>query len=475
MYPPDGWDAPVTQERGTTNFGTTGATYSIAVSVVDLETGAFSSLSQPIPETLGGTLPPKLSLKDPSNGPTITWEQPDGIASGWVSFYSKTRVNGQPKATLLVNNVNLNNHSYTFSNLPGGTATVFAVYDGQGSNGTISGFSDYSDNVTVKAGGPPAAPAEIAATVTYGSSGQPEANLAWQNTANNETAYLLTCAIGGGTPAVIASLAADATSYVAHLTAEMIGQALTFAVVAKNKAGTSAPTTAQAQAAQVQLHITDNPTTPGSNGDTDYANPWTVQVPNGYKVNGKVLTGGWIVQRVSIAFNVSAGPGASVNKSDVAPATYWEAWPVNSGGHLKGGVSFNSGTKIVDPNGPNDAVDDFTSIPDNEDHLQNHPQTYPSTGSIEWNTTAYFYPNLELPSSFTENGAGLWPHGLPATEKDPGLSPPSGEVPVIRDVKVTWNSIPPGSTPSEITDVKELENGKKVEYKNGKKTILPNQ
>jgi hypothetical protein len=197
-----------------------------------------------------------------------------------------------------------------------------------------------------------------------------------------------------------------------------------------------------------------------------YDNAWSVHVPNGFQMKG-----GWIVQDVSLTRTVAAASGSPL-PGDNLTVEYWEAWPVDSSGNLKSIVSFRPPADTVDPNGPDDR-DENIGI-DGEDHFDSHPKTAPSSGTVEWMTTAYFYPNLQLPATFTKDGGGSWAGDLPSTKTDPGLTPPVGEVGVTREYKETWDSISdPASTPTVDDYVLQEENGQIVQDENGVQTVVP--
>jgi hypothetical protein len=170
--------------------GTTGATYSFEAAYWDFYTGQFSPRSSPLQVTLPGTLPPKLSLQsDPTDPSAVTWDMPDGVDSGTVTFYYTKQSSGKTVA-VSAGSADLSDGTYTFSGLPGGTQNVFAIYGGEGEDGQIDGTSPYSNDVQVSSDAAPAAPQSVSGTYVPGTGGAPGyVELHWTNSSNNETKF----------------------------------------------------------------------------------------------------------------------------------------------------------------------------------------------------------------------------------------------------------------------------------------------
>jgi hypothetical protein len=156
--------------------------------------------------------------------------------------------------------------------------------------------------------------------------------------------------------------------------------------------------------------------------------------------------------------------GGVADPRDPVHKTYWEAWHVDSGTGISDAVHYDPGTFSVDNASP-PSDRDKSAPTSTSDQWFSSPFKKPSSGTVEWHATAYFYPNLELPASFKINGEPL-SHGLPSTDQDPGLpAPPQGEDGVERDLTVSWDSVK--GTVEKRSVKQDDENGNLADYEMG--------
>jgi hypothetical protein len=134
----------------------------------------------------------------------------DGNTEDWsVKLYRVARENGK-EVGIIVGGGQLTDDQASLSNLAPGENTIFAVYYGYGNGYQIDGYSSYSNDVQVtNTGGPPAAPAAITATPYVNADGSEQMDIAWQNTPNNETSYVVQRSVNGGVFTNIATLGPD--------------------------------------------------------------------------------------------------------------------------------------------------------------------------------------------------------------------------------------------------------------------------
>jgi hypothetical protein len=178
----------------------------------------YSPLAGTVSITMGGTKAPapELSLGEPDSAgdPTVNWVLPTGTNAGGIYLYSLTTNNGKPTVVSLGFFSGDDTGQATLTHLPLGKSTIFALDFANGPGIDVSGFSPYSNNVQVTAGGPPAAPAAITATAVMQSDDTDDVAVHWVNTPNNEIGYELQRSVDGGGFQTIATLGADDTSYV---------------------------------------------------------------------------------------------------------------------------------------------------------------------------------------------------------------------------------------------------------------------
>ncbi len=152
-----------------------------------------------------------------------------------------------------------------------------------------------------------------------------------------------------------------------------------------------------------------------------------------YRVQPASTVGGWIVQKLTISWEVRdcSGKLLSYRKArNPGNATYWEAWEVHP--------------NLGEPE-------------DNPDHFGNTPSdtkiggdcTY---GTLKWNGSAAFYEGLQLPSTFTRQQImGGGPNGLPSTTTDPNLTGGSSSLSHI--LEISWNCCPAGKGLGKYTRI----------------------
>ncbi|MGH9076351.1 MAG: hypothetical protein ACRDY0_02665 [Acidimicrobiales bacterium] len=151
---------------------------------------------------------------------------------------------------------------------------------------------------------------------------------------------------------------------------------------------------------------------------------WMIQ----WKLDHPSPAGGWIVQKVEVAHNVTKPPGrlrkfvrgsrqVPVRSGFEAFVPYWEAWKVNAG---KDVTNYAQGGDT------------------NDDQFASPPFAEGTKGILTETGAPQFHEGLALPGSFKENG--VQPAGiLMATRSDPGaLAGGTGTIP--HSLTATWDS-----------------------------------
>ncbi len=218
--------------------GTSGATYTFGFYGTD--NNGQSPVTSTFSITFPGKLPPALSLQDQSQGTTITWAAPGGYDSGTVNFYRLSGSGANQRAILLASDVDLNAGSVGLSGLPQGTSTVFAIFDGESTDGQSVGWSPYSNMLQVTSTPVPNQPTGFSAAVDPNDDTQ--VDIHWNNNAGSQSEYILQRTLKSGIFRTIATLPADVTEYtdVIHGTAEQSVSAK-YSVVAANGTGSASP------------------------------------------------------------------------------------------------------------------------------------------------------------------------------------------------------------------------------------------
>jgi pectate disaccharide-lyase len=198
--------------------------YPFAGAAPDLGPDEFAGSSIPPPAAPSGLTATATS----SSQINLAWTDNSSNENG---FTIERSTGGGAFAT--VTTVAANVTTYQNTGLAASTAYTFRV---RASNG--GGSSAYSNTATATTQPvstlPPAAPTSLTATATSSS----QINLAWTDNANNETAYSVERATGGGAFAVVATLSANATAY--QSTGLAASTTYSFRVRASNSAGNSA-------------------------------------------------------------------------------------------------------------------------------------------------------------------------------------------------------------------------------------------
>jgi hypothetical protein len=414
----------------------------------------YSPLSGSVSITMGGTKAPApdLSLGQPDSAgdPTVDWTLPTGTNAGGISIYRLTNSNGKPSAVLVGFYSGGDTGQATLYGLPLGKSTIFAIDFAGGPGIDVAGFSPYSMDLQVtNTGGAPAAPEEAVAVLTGQSGSSSTVAVHFTNSSGNEANFILQRSIAGGPFADLAELPTDTTSYTDHLS-DLGGQDVQYQAAAANAAGQSQPATTQTTG-EVILNITDNKLTSVTPFAFAYANEWSIKFPAGYAGTRS----GWIVQHVSVTRTSTDAAGNSIAKNQ-ATEDYTEAWPVKNG-TVGGLVYFSIKTGSVSTNGS--GIGDYIS---SSDTFKSNAPVEPSTGEIEWKTSAQYYDDLTLPAAFKEidHGQG-WPGILPAAQGAVGVSSKVESTKVTRDYEVEWDAIArPVKAPVVLIDSVKQEEAK---------------
>lgn len=155
---------------------------------------------------------------------------------------------------------------------------------------------------------------------------------------------------------------------------------------------------------------------------------WTVS----WALDKATTTGGWIVQKVELPYDVKKcdGTAVSANASGLNPSWYpiWEAWQVNKNER----VTIYAGTYPHDDQYSNGGTGDGTK------------------GSLTVKGTAEYYDNLTLPASFKVTNkapAGI----LPVTTSTPTLTGGTGAI--SHELKASWDCCVTGKGAAKTTTV----------------------
>ncbi|MEJ1974198.1 MAG: RHS repeat-associated core domain-containing protein [Lacunisphaera sp.] len=172
--------------------------------------------------------------------------------------------------------------------------------------------------------------------------------------------------------------------------------------------GSSSTTSAGAQSLSYKTIVAAQQ---GANGSL---NGWVVQ----WLLANPSAKGGWIVQHITVGFNVTDSSGKPVtHPADSGKWNYWEAWQVGPGG------------KVTTYAATGDVYDDMYRI----------SGAGPGTrGTVTFTGEARFYEGLNLPSSFVPNNPNTYAGILPATTVDPKLPTNNATPPVDHSIIIKW-------------------------------------